>query len=163
MLCTVWPVKRRQMSIKVAQKRFHKQNERFWQLYKDCLKCGQLGQNNYCHRLWKVAQSAINRPIWSHWLGPSDWLTDVSKQEKVSKFIKVELASKLFNWQPPKDSFGRVQSTLIDFPLDLSITSDEVRQWATQMKRTWRKWPNMPGWINFRPAMSWFFAYLGSR
>ena len=124
---------------------------------------GQCGQINCCHRLWKVAQSAINRPIWSHWLGPSDWLTDVSKQEKVSKFIKVELASKLFNWQPPKDSFGRVQSTLIDFPLDLSITSDEVRQLATQIKRTWRKWPNMPGWINFRPAMSWFFAYLGSR
>ena len=24
------------------------------------------GQNNCCLRLWKVAQSAINRPIWSH-------------------------------------------------------------------------------------------------
>ena len=29
--------------------------------------CGRFGQNNCCHRLWKVAQSAINRPIWSHW------------------------------------------------------------------------------------------------
>ena len=24
------------------------------------------GHNNYYHSLWKVAQSAINRPIWSH-------------------------------------------------------------------------------------------------
>ena len=29
---------------------------------------GNFGQNNWCHRLWKVAQSAINCPIWSHWL-----------------------------------------------------------------------------------------------
>ena len=33
--------------------------------------CWQFGQNNCCHRLWKVAQSVINRRIWSHWL----WLT----------------------------------------------------------------------------------------
>ena len=25
------------------------------------------GQIKYCQRLWKVAQSPINRPIWSHW------------------------------------------------------------------------------------------------
>ena len=31
----------------------------------------QFGQNNCCHRLWKVAQSAISRPIWSH----CKWLT----------------------------------------------------------------------------------------
>ena len=30
--------------------------------------CRQFGQINCCHRLWKVAQSATNRPIWSHWL-----------------------------------------------------------------------------------------------
>ena len=28
--------------------------------------CGQFGQNNCCHMLWKVAQSAKNLPIWSH-------------------------------------------------------------------------------------------------
>ena len=32
-----------------------------------CLKMWQFGQNNCCHRLRKVAQSAMNRPIWSHW------------------------------------------------------------------------------------------------
>ena len=26
----------------------------------------------FCHRLWKVVQSAINRPIWSHWLCRTD-------------------------------------------------------------------------------------------
>ena len=42
-----------------------------WHLYKNCPKCGRFGQNNCCHRLWKVAQSAISRPIWSH----CKWLT----------------------------------------------------------------------------------------
>ena len=37
---------------------------------KICINCGRFGQNNCCHRLWKVAQCAINRPIWSHW---SQW------------------------------------------------------------------------------------------
>ena len=57
---SVWPIKSRQMSIKVAQKWFHSKNESFWHFYKNCLKCGQFGQNDCCHRLWKVAQSAIN-------------------------------------------------------------------------------------------------------
>ena len=35
-------------------------------LLENCLKSGQFGQNNCCHRFWKVAQSAINRPNWSH-------------------------------------------------------------------------------------------------
>ena len=64
---TVWPVKSCQMSIKIIQKWFHFKNERFWHLYKNCLKHGRFGQNNYCHWLWKVDQTAINRPIWSHW------------------------------------------------------------------------------------------------
>ena len=32
----------------------------------NCPKRGQFGQINCCHRLWKVAKSAINCPIWSH-------------------------------------------------------------------------------------------------
>ena len=50
---------------------FYKINERFWHLYKNCQKCGRFGQNNCCRRLWKVAQSTINRPIWSHCLSSS--------------------------------------------------------------------------------------------
>ena len=60
LLKTVWPVKCSQMSIKVAKIWFHEKNESRWILYKSCLKCGQFGQNNCFHRLWKVAQSAIN-------------------------------------------------------------------------------------------------------
>ena len=37
---------------------------RFWHIYKTCIK---FGQNNLYQRLWKVSQSEINRPIWSHW------------------------------------------------------------------------------------------------
>ena len=29
--------------------------------------CWRFGQNNICPGLWKVVQSIINRPIWSHW------------------------------------------------------------------------------------------------
>ena len=65
---TAWQVKNHQMSIKVAQKWFPKPIERFWQLYKNCLNWEQFGQNNWYHKLWKVAQNAINRPIWSHCL-----------------------------------------------------------------------------------------------
>ena len=38
-----------------------------WKIYKNFLKCGWFGQTNCCHKLWKVAQSVINCPIWSHW------------------------------------------------------------------------------------------------
>ena len=34
----------------------------------NCPKMWQFGENNCFHRLRKVGQSAINRPIWSHWL-----------------------------------------------------------------------------------------------
>ena len=62
----MWPVKSRQISIKkLPKKDFPRKMKDFWHLYKSCLKCGQFGQNNCCHRLWKDAQSAINRPIWS--------------------------------------------------------------------------------------------------
>ena len=43
---------------------------------KFALKCGWFGQNSCCHRLWKVVQSAINHPIWSHWQRPSLYLAN---------------------------------------------------------------------------------------
>ena len=49
-----WPVKSYQMSLKVAQKWFNWQNERFWLFYKNCLKCGQFGQNDCCHSFLKL-------------------------------------------------------------------------------------------------------------
>ena len=56
---TIWPVKSRQMSLKVDQKWFHLENDRFRQLYTNC-------QNDCCQRLWKNSQSAINGPIRLH-------------------------------------------------------------------------------------------------
>ena len=35
---------------------------------KNCLKMWAIWENNFCHGLWEVAQSAINHPIWSHCL-----------------------------------------------------------------------------------------------
>ena len=75
---TVWPVKSCQMSIKIAQKWFLYKIEIFWHFYKKFLTCEPFGQNNCCQRLWKVAQSAINHPIWSHWGQVSCFL--ISKQ-----------------------------------------------------------------------------------
>ena len=40
--------------------------------------CWQFGENNCFHGLWKVAQSVINRPIWSHWR----WTT-VNNSQKI--------------------------------------------------------------------------------
>ena len=57
----MWPVKSRQMSIKVAQKHFASKKKDFDKFTKIAF-----GKNNYCHGLWKVTQSEINRTIWSH-------------------------------------------------------------------------------------------------
>ena len=34
---------------------------------KIALECGRFGQINCCQRLYKVAHSSINLPLWSHW------------------------------------------------------------------------------------------------
>ena len=44
-LQAVWRVKNHQISIKVAQKWFHKKNERFCPLYKNCLKMYEIWAN----------------------------------------------------------------------------------------------------------------------
>ena len=58
-----WPVKSGQSCPKMISLEKHKIMTPLQKLPK----YGQFGQNNCCHRLWKVAQSAIYRPIWSHW------------------------------------------------------------------------------------------------
>ena len=40
--------------------------------------CWQLGQNNCCHGLWKVAQKVINHPIWSHFYHSNDFSGNIS-------------------------------------------------------------------------------------
>ena len=48
---------------------FHYKNGRFWQ--QNFRNVGNLGWiGSCCYRLWKVSQSTINRPIWSHWPQP---------------------------------------------------------------------------------------------
>ena len=53
-------------------------------LYKNV---GYLGKN-CCHRLWKVAQIAINRPIWSHCL----WDQNMWKYIPVKLYLKYQLS-----------------------------------------------------------------------
>ena len=61
----VWPVKsHHQMPIKSCPKMILLEK---WKLLEPLQKLWAVGQNNYCHRIWKVAKSGINRPIWSHW------------------------------------------------------------------------------------------------
>ena len=62
----VWPVKSCQTSIKVTQNDFTKKMKDFDNFTKITWECGQFGQINCCHRVWKIAQSAIDWPIWSH-------------------------------------------------------------------------------------------------
>ena len=48
----VWPEKNCQMSIKVAQKWFHQENDTFWHLHKNCL------------RMWEIrAYSLVPKPL----------------------------------------------------------------------------------------------------
>ena len=64
---TVWPVKSRQTSIKLPKNESTRKMKDFDTYTKITLNGGNLGNKNCCQRLSKVAQSAINRPIWSHW------------------------------------------------------------------------------------------------
>ena len=63
---TVWPVKSRQTSIKLPKNESTRKMKDFDTYTKITLNGGNLGNKNCCQRLSKVAQSAINRPIWSH-------------------------------------------------------------------------------------------------
>ena len=56
-----------QMSIKVAQKWFHKENNRFWHLYKNCLKMREIWANQLLPKAIKSCPFPKNRPIRSHW------------------------------------------------------------------------------------------------
>ena len=63
---------------KICTNYFTRKMRNFDTFYKNYLKCGQFGQNNGWHWLWKVYQSAINRPIWSYWLARlSGWSSKV--------------------------------------------------------------------------------------
>ena len=90
----VWPVKSRRISIRIAQKWFHFKNERFWQLKKS-LNCGRFGKNNCCHRLLKVAQSAIYRPIWSHYM----------PLQKLQQIIKMVFEDDEWWWEERENFF----------------------------------------------------------
>ena len=68
LLNAVWPVKSRQMSITSGQKLISLEKWKILKSLTNWLNMWQFGENNCCHRLKKVAQSAINRPIWSHCL-----------------------------------------------------------------------------------------------
>ena len=65
---SAWPLKSRQMSIKSGPKLISLEKWKILTPLTNRLKMWQLGQNICCHRLRKIAQSAINHPIWSHWI-----------------------------------------------------------------------------------------------
>ena len=61
----MWPVKNCQISTKLL-KMISLENWKISTTLQKLTKMWALGQNNCCHRLWKVAQSSIYCPIWSH-------------------------------------------------------------------------------------------------
>ena len=64
------------MSIKIAQKWFHKKNDRLWYLYKNCL------------RLWE---------IWANYLLPKA-LKSGPKSNKLSNLVTLLFSSEMFNY-----------------------------------------------------------------
>ena len=79
----VWPEKNRQMYIKVAQKLFHSINERFWQLYKNCLRMWEIcaKSNKSPNLVTLVVSRQIDREarVWTqrHISGPSYKLSSI--------------------------------------------------------------------------------------
>ena len=57
----VWPEKNCRMSIKVAQ------NDRFWNLYKNCLRMWEIWANLLLPKALKSCPKYKNPQIWSHW------------------------------------------------------------------------------------------------
>ena len=52
---------------------------------------GDLGKLNCWQRLWKVAQSPINRPIWSNWMGSNESVSIfASFGSKISEYFTLE-------------------------------------------------------------------------
>ena len=62
----VWPVKSHPKSMKSCPKMISLEKWKILTPLKIAITCLWFGHNICCHRLWKVTQSEINRPIWSH-------------------------------------------------------------------------------------------------
>ena len=61
-LAAVWPVKSRPMSIKVAQKWFLYKNERFWHLYKICIKIWAIWAKQFLPQAFKSCPKCNKSP-----------------------------------------------------------------------------------------------------
>ena len=80
--------------------------------------CERFGQINCCQRLWKLAQSPINRPIWSFWL-----LLPFSHSESVEKVKSENHSSEVGgNWiKFWRSKLWQSEFCLIDFHNHLSF------------------------------------------
>ena len=72
---SVWPDKNCQMSITTAQKWFHKKNEWFLHLYKNCLRMGKIGANKLLPKALKGCPKYKKSPYLVT-LGPSKTYQD---------------------------------------------------------------------------------------
>ena len=116
---------------------------------KIALKCGWFGQNNCHHRLWKVAQSAINSPIWSHYKKRRDDLTELKYPKvmdtwnSVARFGKMPSATlAIFEnlWQNVVGLFCIFQNCTLTL-------ADILCYWANLQCC---KWPNLAIWSHWR-------------
>ena len=86
----VWPVKSRQMSKKSCPKMISLEKLKILTTLQKLPKnVEDFGQINSCQRLWKVAQSAINHPIWSH----CQWV--VTREGRPILFLSGDIFPKL--------------------------------------------------------------------
>ena len=83
----VWPVKSRQISIKSDPTLISLEKWKILTTLTICQKMWRFGQNNCCHRLRKVAQRLINRPILSHWKGQTNKKQPTSMYSYVFRFF----------------------------------------------------------------------------
>ena len=116
---SVWPEKNRQMSTKVPKNDFTRKNKDFDTITKIAWECRRFGQINCCQRVWKLIQSAINRPIWSHW-----WL--LSPYKKVfSDLIDDNGCGR----EVASDTWGpQFESSQVQIEPDLPYCKDEIKE-----------------------------------
>ena len=103
--------KNRQRSIKVAQKWFHQKNDRFWLLYKNCLRMWEIWANYF---LPKALKTCPKQKIWSHCLLVDYWNRKIELFRLWITIQRSKVATGTFNGSlVPLSIIRRVQPILL--------------------------------------------------
>ena len=154
----MWPVKIHPMSIKRCPKMiFTREMKDFDTFTKIALKCWRFGKIIVANRLWEIAQSAINTPIWSYCWQYSD--ISIYKVSECS-MIRWNFSAKDFFqfWSEQARTFFPVTPSL-----DVRISTFWTTMFLMQPTKLDLKWPRVTSKMlpcPFVPPGQKFFIHL---